>query len=1160
MRRAVAALIAIALTASLASTVASPAAAAPTFTARGSVNQVFTYGHEAGQTIDLLTADGTPVASGVADAQGAYLFKQVAKGLGYQVRRGGVTVSGLDVTDPADNPPDSFYSSTPAVNAGFGYITTRDGTTLSANVTMPKDKSTCPCPVVVTYSGYDPSQPGSPPQEATVYAYQGYVVVGVNMRGTTCSGGAFDFLEALQGTDGYDVVETLAHQPWSNGDVGMVGISYSGFSQLYVAATRPPHLRAITPLSPFADTYTGILDPGGILNDGFALDWATQRENDAKPAAHQWVKDRIANGDTTCAQNQVMRLQSRPLYKTIHDHPFADHQFDYLNPKTFVHTINVPTFLSSQWQDEQTGGSAAQLAPLFAPEAKLRANFTNGTHVEPEAPSEILEAMVFIDLYVGKRIPHTSSLLALGAPSVLAALYGSTDKVAFKLPYNPWASQPSYAATLAAYERQQPVRVRWENGTVANNNGSSSSTYGLPFAPVVTRFSSWPPASISAEKLYFQPDGKLAGSAPAVADAAARASSAYRYDPASKRNRTFDGSTDAAWTAHPDVHWNTLVEGTALSFLSDPYPKRAAYAGSGSVDLWLKSTAADTDLEATLTEVRPDGKEVFIQSGWLRASHRKLDTAASTELVPVPTHQAADAAPLPAGQYSPVRLQLFPFAHVIRPGSRLRVNIEAPGGNQDFWAFDTLAGGATNRVGHSVGMPSRVVLPRLPDSAVPPVAAALPPCTLPGVTTQAVSLRNQPCRGYLPARVPTAVQATPSGTGITVSWTAPPGPAPDGYRITPAAGPGPSAGGTVPAPVDVAGSATQVVFASVPVDTPLELTVQAIYGATPGPASDASLVALVSGLTAPGAVQAAPKRAAASVSWTAASAGGGLPVTGYRITPIANGIPQAAVVVASPATSHVVSGLTNGTPYTFTVQAINEAATGPASAPSAAVTPTPVRPFATVRSFVSSQLLDFTRSAPAAAIDAGVAAINGGQSAPDYIVGLRRAPDGTGVVDPVARLYDSYFQRIPDRGGLVHWIATRRSGTSLAAISAAFASSPEFTSRYGPLTNRKFVELVYTNVLGRPGDTGGLAYWTDRLDRRTATRGQVMVGFSESSEHVKKAAHKVDVVVVLVAMLDRVPTSGEYGADLALLAGGAPLSTLVADILDSPAYAARVGP
>ena len=122
--------------------------------------------------------------------------------------------------------------------------------------------------MLLDYSGYDPSQPGGAPSEAAMFPYQGYVVVGLNMRGTGCSGGAFDYFEELQNLDGYDAIETLAHQTWSNGNVGMVGISYMGISQLFVAQTRPPHLRAITPLSVIADTFRSTLAPAASSTTG----------------------------------------------------------------------------------------------------------------------------------------------------------------------------------------------------------------------------------------------------------------------------------------------------------------------------------------------------------------------------------------------------------------------------------------------------------------------------------------------------------------------------------------------------------------------------------------------------------------------------------------------------------------------------------------------------------------------------------------------------------------------------------------------------------------------------------------------------------------------------------------------------------------------------
>ena len=289
MRRLLVALCLVATTVPVAAMAsAPPAAAADPFIARGSVEQVYSYGHAPGATVSLLDASNAVIDSGPADSAGAKLFRDVAPGTGYQVQTPSGTVGPLTVTSSDVNPPGSFYDAEAAahpLSAGYGYITTRDGTKLSINVTFPKDGSTGPWPVILNYSGYDPSQPGDPPREVAMYPYQGYVTVGVNLRGTTCSGGAFEFMEDLQALDGYDVVELLARQTWSNGNVGMAGISYSGYSQLYVGATNPPHLDAITPSSPYSDTYSGILYPGGILNDGFALGWATEREQDARATA-----------------------------------------------------------------------------------------------------------------------------------------------------------------------------------------------------------------------------------------------------------------------------------------------------------------------------------------------------------------------------------------------------------------------------------------------------------------------------------------------------------------------------------------------------------------------------------------------------------------------------------------------------------------------------------------------------------------------------------------------------------------------------------------------------------------------------------------------------------------------------------------------------------
>jgi len=147
----------------------------------------------------------------------------------------------------------------------------------------------------------------------------------------------------------------------------------------------------------------------------------------------------------------------------------------------------------------------------------------------------------------------------------------------------------------------------------------------------------------------------------------------------------------------------------------------------------------DTDLEVTISEVRPDGSEVYVQSGWLRASQRALDEDASTELMPVHTHLEEDAEPLEPGEFTPVRVEIFPFAHPFRAGSQIRITIDAPGSARAVWEFETLDLGETVTIAHDAEHPSQVVLPVV---AGIPVPAGLPACT---------SLRGQPCRPYEPA-------------------------------------------------------------------------------------------------------------------------------------------------------------------------------------------------------------------------------------------------------------------------------------------------------------------------------------------------------------------------------------------------------------------------
>jgi len=155
------------------------------------------------------------------------------------------------------------------------------------------------------------------------------------------------------------------------------------------------------------------------------------------------------------------------------------------------------------------------------------------------------------------------------------------------------------------------------------------------------------------------------------------------------------------------------------------------------------------------------------------------------------------------------------------------------------------------------------------------------------------------------------------------------------------------------------------------------------------------------------------------------------------------------------------------------------------------------------------------------------------------------------VIAPTARLYWAYLGRIPDSGGLDYWSNKRRNGATLSTISQNFATSNEFTRKYGALNNRAFVTRIYADVLGRIPDASGVNYWTTKLDSGT-TRGQVMVNFSESNEYQRKMTGKINVVLTYHGMLRRAPATAE------LTAGeNKTLTTLIAETLATTAYTNR---
>jgi predicted acyl esterase len=188
-------------------------------------------------------------------------------------------------------------------------VAVRDGTTLRVNVFRPVGAEE-PVPVIMCAHPYGkdklprPSRRGyrfdvqyrvlrqpAPVSFSALTSWEspdpgwwvprGYALVNCDLRGCGTSDGTGRLLSKQEGEDYHDLIEWAAAQPWSNGRVGLLGVSYLALSQYRAAAERPPHLAAICPWEGFTDAYRDLCYPGGVREEGFVRMWsrgvATQR-------------------------------------------------------------------------------------------------------------------------------------------------------------------------------------------------------------------------------------------------------------------------------------------------------------------------------------------------------------------------------------------------------------------------------------------------------------------------------------------------------------------------------------------------------------------------------------------------------------------------------------------------------------------------------------------------------------------------------------------------------------------------------------------------------------------------------------------------------------------------------------------------------------------
>jgi len=454
--------------------------------AHGSVEQVYVTDLTPGTHVLLVNGSGRTVALKQADARGALLFRDVRPGGGYRVRlaRGGESSAPLTVLTKRPAPPSTDVYNQTIPTSGYGYMTTRDGIKLAYTVHPPQDVAKAlpvgaplptvpsgPTPTLIEYSGYGYADPAGPHSGISILAnLMGFAVVDINMRGTGCSGGAFDFFEPLQNLDGYDIVETVARQPWVlHNKVGMMGISYGGISQLFTAQLQPPSLAAISPLSVIDATQT-TLYPGGIVNTGFAVDWAKERQKEAQPAGPNagqgWAYKRIQEGDATCKANQTLHGQAADLMAKIraNDH-YIPAVADPLSPVTFVDKIKVPVYMACQWPGASPGRRASGSRSRTAPTSTrwIRRRSTAGTtSCSSTSPS--------------RRRPRTRRRTARPARSSMTRR---------------WGSRASPSRRIRS-RTSRPTMRRWRLSSSSSRSGSCSTTARARRQAIRSRASSSP--------------------------------------------------------------------------------------------------------------------------------------------------------------------------------------------------------------------------------------------------------------------------------------------------------------------------------------------------------------------------------------------------------------------------------------------------------------------------------------------------------------------------------------------------------------------------------------------------------------------------------------------------------------------------------------------
>jgi putative CocE/NonD family hydrolase len=509
------------------------------------------------------------------------------------------------------------------------------------------------------------------------FLQQGYAWVDVDVRGSGASFGTRPIAwSPAEIKDGAEIVDWIIAQPWSNGKVGAMGISYSGGTAEMLLVNQHPAVKAIAPMFSGFDLYAEIAFPGGIHLTWFTETWSqiNNRLDHNQLPFPSLVGNLLVRGVRPVDGDAGQHLLSLALQE--HETNWSPHReasgiVFRDDPPPSRQTINIDALSTQAYADDiaKSGAAIYSYSGWFDGGYQLAA----------------------IKRYLRHQQP--SHRLILGPWD-----HGGKRQIS---PYALGPAQFDHAAELLKF-----FDAHLKGVTTGNPNDPPIRYYTMGEEQWKTS-TNWPPES-SPISMYFQQEGRLSREPSPATDHPDR----YQVDPTTRTGN--------------QSRWNTLVgislkdpypdrkerDNDVLVYTSEPLSEALEVTGHPVATVYLSATSQDTNLFIYLEDVTPEGDVHYVTEGELRAIHRRWQpsdtTLNSTGPLPVHTFRRADAAPLIPGEVVPLLVELLPTSYQFKQGHRIRIALAGA----DIDHFQALDGPApTWEVWHTANRPSHVELP-----------------------------------------------------------------------------------------------------------------------------------------------------------------------------------------------------------------------------------------------------------------------------------------------------------------------------------------------------------------------------------------------------------------------------------------------------------------